>query len=286
MGNRPIILSADSTCDLGTELEKEHNVESFPYHIVLDGNDYIDNISITTKELFQAYYDRKLLPKTSAINSVEFVDYFRPWVEQGYDVIHISLGSGLSCTYNNCCIAAEELGHVYPVDSYNLSTGAGLLVLRASELIKEGLSAAEVKEELLKIREKIHSSFILDTLTFMSAGGRCSSVTSFAATMLNLKPCIQVDNTSGCMSVGKKYRGRLGAVLDKFVEDTINSYKDDIDTSRIFITHSEIHKSYVEQVRNKINSMMHFDKIYETDASCTVSCHCGPNTLGIMLMTR
>ena len=133
---------------------------------------------------------------------------------------------------------------------------------------------------------KSHASFILDTLTFLSAGGRCSAVTALASSLLNLKPCIRVDNKDGSMGVGKKYRGKLIKVLEKYVEEELDSYGDMLDTSRIFITHSGIDEECIEAVRAKINSMVQFDEIHVTRASSTISCHCGPNTLGILFMTK
>ncbi len=284
--DRKIILSADSTCDLGTELKEKHKVNYYPFHIVLDNKEYRDNVDITPDEIFQVYYDKKLLPKTSAINVQEYLDYFEPWAEKGYEVIHLNLGSALSSAHQNCALAAKMAGGVYAVDSCNLSTGIGLLVLDAADMIAEGkLTGEEIAAELEKRRSCIHSSFILDTLQFMSAGGRCSAVTAIGAGILNLKPCIEVDNTSGSMHVGRKYRGKLGNVLVKYTKDKLAEY-DNIKTNRIFITHSGIDEEYINLVKETIESVMHFDNIYVTRASCTISCHCGPNTLGILFETE
>ncbi|MBQ7433673.1 MAG: DegV family protein [Lachnospiraceae bacterium] len=283
---KKMILSADSTCDLGDALKEAYQVNYYPFHIILEETEYRDNVDITPDEIFQAYYDRKVLPRTAAINVQEYVDYFTPWVEAGYQVIHLNLGSGISSAHQNCRMAAEELEGVYVIDSGNLSTGIGHLVLDAAEMIAEGTkSAAEIAAELERRKSLVHSSFILDTLKFMSAGGRCSSVTALGASLLNIKPCIEVDNSSANMQVGKKYRGKLDAVLVKYVKDKLAQY-DHINSKRIFITHSGIAEEYVELVRQTIESVMHFDHIYATRASCTISCHCGPNTLGILFETE
>ena len=283
---KKIILSADSTCDLGSALKEAYQVNYYPFHIILEETEYRDNVDITPDEIFQAYYDRKVLPGTAAINVQEYLDYFTPWVEAGCEVIHLSLGSGISSAHQNCRLAAEELQGVYVVDSGNLSSGIGHLVLDAAEMIAEGTkSAAEIAEELERRKSLVHSSFILDTLKFLSAGGRCSSVTALGASLLNIKPCIEVDNSSANMQVGKKYRGKLDAVLVKYVKDKLTQY-DNINSKRIFITHSGIAEEYVELVRRTIESVMQFDQIYVTRASCTISCHCGPNTLGILFETE
>ena len=224
--NHKIILSADSTCDLDEEIKKRYHVNYFPLHINLNGEDYLDNITITPEQVYQEYYDHKVLPKTSAVNVEEYMEHFRPWVEQGYEVIHVNLGHALSSSYQNCCLAAQELGHVHVVDSCNLSTGTGLTVVAAGKMIAEGMDAETIAEKLRAGTSKRHASFILDTLTFLHAGGRCSAVAALGANMLKLKPCIQVDNHDGSMSVGKKYRGSLDRVLVKYVKDELAKYPD------------------------------------------------------------
>lgn len=285
METRKIILSADSTCDLSKELKERYQVNYFPLHIILDGKDYSDNVDITPEEVYQAFYDKKILPKTAAVNVAEYMDYFAQWVEKGYEVVHLNLGGALSSSHQNAMLAAEELGNVYPIDSCNLSTGIGLLVIKAAELIQAGKSGKEIQEEINQIKDKVHASFVLDTLTFLSAGGRCSGVVALGASILNLKPCILVDNTSGAMTVGKKYRGNLEKVIEKYVKDTLQQYEN-IDTSRIFITHSGIEETHIEAAKKAIEDSLSFEEIYITKASCTISSHCGPNTLGILFMTK
>lgn len=282
---RKIILSGDSTCDLGDELKEKYQVHYYPFHIILEGKDYQDNVDITPGDIFQRYYEKKVLPKTAAINVEEYVNYFRPFVEQGYEVVHLNLGSALSSAHQNCMLAARELKGVYPVDSGNLSTGIGHLVLDAGEMIKEGLGAEEIAGKLNQRKNLVHSSFILDTLKFMSAGGRCSNVMALGANLLNIKPCIEVNNKDGSMDVGKKYRGSLKKVLPLYVKDKLQEYQG-ICTDKIFITHSGIDQEYIELVKEAIQEEKEFQNIYVTRASCTISCHCGPNTLGILFETK
>lgn len=282
---RKIILSADSTCDLGDELKEKYQVHYYPFHIILEGKDYQDNVDITPGDIFQRYYEKKVLPKTAAINVEEYVNYFRPFVEQGYEVVHLNLGSALSSAHQNCMLADRELKGVYPVDSGNLSTGIGHLVLDAGEMIKEGLGAEEIAGKLNRRKNLVHSSFILDTLKFMSAGGRCSNVMALGANLLNIKPCIEVNNKDGSMDVGKKYRGSLKKVLPLYVKDKLQEYQG-ICTDKIFITHSGIDQEYIELVKEAIQEEKEFQNIYVTRASCTISCHCGPNTLGILFETK
>ena len=281
---RKVILSADSTCDLGEELKKQCGVEYYPLHIILEDRDYLDNVTITPEVLYEAYRERKVLPKTAAVNAAEYMEYFSGWVEQGYDVVHINLGGALSSAHQNCLLAARELKGVYPIDSQNLSTGIALQVIAAADMIERGCSALEIVTHIKELRTRCHASFILDTLDFMHAGGRCSSVVALGAGILSLKPCIEVDNRTGAMSVGKKYRGKLSRVLVRYTKDQLEKY-DHIRKDHIFITHSGIDPSLIEDVRNTILENGDFSEIHITKASCTISAHCGPNTLGVLFLT-
>lgn len=282
---KKVILTADSTCDLSPELKERWKVTYFPLHIILDGKDYMDNVDIRPEDIFKAYNEKKILPKTAAVNIGEYSEFFRRYTDEGFEVVHINLGGALSSSYKNACLAAEEIEGVYVVDSCNLSTGIGHLVIQAGKLIEQGLSGEETAKKLRGMTGRVHSSFILDTLKFMAAGGRCSSVVALGANLLNLKPCIHVNNADGSMTVGKKYRGKLDKVLVQYVEETLAKYGD-IDDETVFITHSGIDKSYVKLVRETIERVHPFREYHETLASCTISCHCGPNTLGILFMTK
>lgn len=287
-----VVLSADSTCDLGEELKERYEVHYYPFHVILEEKDYQDNVDITTKELFEAYYARKALPRTAAINVSEYVEYFRGWVKSGRNVIHLNLGGALSSAHKNCLLAAQALqeefpqgGRVYPVDSCSLSTGISLQVIDAGDMVRAGMPAPEIALKLKEIAPCCHASFILDTLDFMRAGGRCSSVVAFGANLLNLKPCIEVDNADGGMHVGKKYRGPLEKVLPQYVREKLRQYPD-IKREHIFITYSSIEPNLEQLVRKTIQETLEFKEIHTTRASCTISSHCGPNTLGILFETE
>lgn len=280
-----IILSADKTCDLTKELMEQYQVETIPYHISLEGKDYTDSVDITQDDLYEAFWERKALPKTSAINAYEYKTYFEQWTKQGYQVIHFCLGSALTSSYQNCCVAASELENVYVVDSCNLSTATALQILDCRKMIDEGMEAKDIYEYFSHNQQKYHGSFVIDTYQFLKAGGRCSAMAAFGANLLNIKVSIEVDNTSGSMGIGKKYRGKQDRVLKQYVTDKLAQYSD-IVTDKIFITHSGVDEQIVELVKKTIEETMHFDRIYVTKASCTISCHCGPGTLGILFATE
>ena len=290
MHERNIILSADTPCDVGEELKSRYQVSLYPLHIILDGTQYTDGQDITSAQLYEAWWERKLLPRTAAINPEEYQSYFASFLEQGYDVIHISLGSGISSSNPNAQIAASALkvkGNVYVIDSCSLSTGFGLLVCEAGERIIAGMPAKQIVEEVSALTQDTRASFILDTLEFMRAGGRCSSIAQIGATLMNLKPTIIVKNDrQGSMVVGKKYMGKLAPSLMKYVDDQLKD-RTDLVLDRVFVTHSGMDDpAIIDRVVARIQELQPFKEIFVTQASCTISCHCGPNTLGVLFLTK
>ncbi len=280
-----VILCADSTCDLSPELKERFGVRTFPFHVNLGENTYQDGIDLVPDDIYRIYNEQHILPKTAAINMAEYTDFFKSFVNQGYQVIHLNLGSGLSVSHNNCRLAAEELPGVYAIDSCNLSTGTGLLVLEAADRIAAGMPAAQVAQEVQALVPKVQASFVLDTLEFLYKGGRCSALSMMGANLLQLKPCIEVDNTSGKMGVGKKYRGTLDKVLREYVHDLLKD-RTDIRTNRVFITHSGISEERIAIAKAAVEECQTFDEIFVTRAGCTISSHCGPNTLGVLFLTE
>jgi DegV family protein with EDD domain len=281
---KKIILSADSSCDLSKELIEKYEVNLFPAHINLKDKGYRDGVDITPDMIYETFYNEGVLPKTSAANPYEYIEYFKKWADEGYEVIHFNLGSALSSLYQNAHLAALELGNVYAIDSANLSTGSGMLVIEAAERIKKGMPIEQIIEEINNLKGKIQTSFIIDTLTFLKEGGRCSALAAFSANLLNIKPCILVDNTDGKMTVGKKYRGNLKKVLIQYTKEVLS--RDDIDLRRIFITHSGTSDEIINTVKETVQEMHNFEEILVTRAGCTISSHCGPNTLGLIFRTK
>lgn len=283
MSLKKIILSADSSCDLGPELKNRYNINYSRFHILLDDRTYLDGMDLSSNEIFSIYRQKKCLPKTAAIGVGEYFDAFKKWTAQGFDVIHINISSEVSSAYQNCCMAASELDGVYPIDSKNLSTGMGQLVIEAAKRIELGLSAEQIQKEILELRSKVQTNFILDTLEFLCAGGRCSMLSAMGANILKLKPCIEVNNSTGKMSVGKKYRGSLEKVAFQYINEQFNNVKS-INPERLFITHTIQSHELLEQIYNYIKILNIFKEIYITDAGCTISSHCGPNTLGLVFL--
>ena len=290
MPDHQIVLSADTPCDIGEELKLRYAVSLYPLHIILDEKQYTDGLDITSAELYEAWWKHKLLPRTAAINPEEYQSYFQKFLDQGCDVIHISLGSGLSSSHANAVLAANLLkdkGNVYVIDSCSLSTGFGLLVCEAGERIKAGLTAEQIVNEVSALTQDTRASFVLDTLEFMRAGGRCSSITQIGAALMNLKPTILVRNDRhGSMVVGKKYMGKLAPSLMKYVDDQLKG-RTDLILDRVFVTHSGMDDpALIDRVVARIQELQPFREIFVTQASCTISSHCGPNTLGVLFLTK
>ncbi len=286
MGNK-VVLTADRTCDLNKELIERYNVHDIPLHVNLGDNTYDDWETITPEEIYDHFYKTKELPRTAAMSVGEYTEFFQKFVDDGYDVLHISLGSSLSVTHQSSKLAASEFdGRVEVVDSCNLSTGSGLIVIKAAELIEQGMSAKEVKEAVEQMIPKSHASFVIDKLDFLAAGGRCSAIEAFGANLLGLKPCIEVSTSEhGKMGVNKKYRGKFNKVCIDYMNDIITKYGE-VDTARAFVTHAGCDEELVQSVKDALVEKNIFDEVHITRASCTISSHCGPNTLGVLFMTK
>ncbi|MCU9595077.1 DegV family protein [Caldibacillus thermolactis] len=275
-------ITCDSTADLSHELLQKYNIDTIPLYIIIDENTYRDSVDIQPDDIY-AYAQRTgKLPKTAAVSVQNYIDLFAKYQE--YDaIIHINIGQQFSSSFQNAYIASQEFKNVYVINSENLSTGSGHLVIEAAELAAQGLDAEQICENLKRVIPKIDASFVIDTLDYLKMGGRCSSIQAFGASLLNIKPCIEV--IDGKMEVGKKYRGKIEKSIQKYVVDRLKD-RDDIITDRVFITHSGCSVDLLNQVKQLVIESQPFEEVFITRASCTISCHCGPNTLGVLFKTK
>ncbi len=277
-----IIITSDSTTDLSPELRERYGIDLLNLTVNLDGREYTDGVDITPEMIYENYRTNKTLPKTAAPNLEKCDAFFKKHTEQGCSVIHFTISSEMSSTYQNCVLAAEEYPNVHVVDTRNLSTGGGLLVIRAAELAAEGsLSAAEIASHCRELAGCVDASFVIDNLEFLHKGGRCSAVAMLGASLISLKPCIVVKD--GTMSVGRKYRGRFDKVLPKYIEDRIGDASD-IVPDHIFITHAGCDPDVVDACVKKLKTLGDWKEIHITRAGCTISSHCGQNTLGVLFI--
>lgn len=278
-----IIVSSDSTIDLGDELLQRYNIKILPLGIVLGDKLYIDGIDITPDDIYAHHDKTGELPKTNASNVEDCINFFRSFVDAGNTVIHFTISGEMSSNNNNARIAAEEVGNVYVIDSRNLSTGGGLLVLAAAKLAESGLPAEEIVERINALVPKTDASFVIDSLEYLHKGGRCSAVAMLGANLLKLKPCIQVKD--GKMDVRKKFRGKFDTVIREYIDEQLEN-RDDIDVECGFITHAGCDTQLVDSLFEYVKAKGIFKELYVTRAGSTVSSHCGANTLGILFIRK
>ena len=264
---------SDSTCDLSEELLAQFDVAVLPHPIVRDGELLQDNVTITPDDIYSHYEQTGRLCTTSAPNAYDYEMCWKHWLDEGYEIVHFTISSEMSTAYNQAMLAAEETGHVYPVDSRTLSTGIGLLVLEACDLREQGLSAEKIAAKVREDADKCQASFLVDVIEYLWKGGRCSSVAAIGANILKLKPRIDVLN--GNMLSTKKYRGRTAKCFAAYADDMLKG-KDNIRQNRIFITNSGIDPDIIELVRTKINEWQpDIENIYVTRGNHFLSLRAG-----------
>lgn len=272
-----IAISAESTIDITEEIKKENDIKIVPFQIFLGDENKLDG-EITSKEIIEFVNKNKILPKTGAVNSIQFEEHFKN-IKKEYDaIIHFSLSSELSSAYNNAKSVADTMENVYVIDTRSLSTGIALLALYAVELKKQGLEAKDIYEKCLKRVPFVQASFELMRLDYLYKGGRCSSLAYFGANLLKIRPQIIVKN--GKMVSGKKYRGNFEHVVNKYCEDVLSEFNTP-DLSTVFITYTTASDEVVDSVK-KLLQNRGFKNIYVTTAGGTITSHCGENCLGIL----
>lgn len=276
---------ADSTCDLSPELRERYDIQVIPLCIIMDDKSYFDMLDVTPEEIFAWADANKTTPKTAAASIESAIEFLKPFKEAGEDVIFIGISEDMSTTCNVLRLAASELEYerVFVINSMNLSTGIGLQVLRAADMAAEGKSAEEIVEAICEARELVRASFVVDKLTYLARGGRCTQATALLANTLQLKPKIEVKH--GKMGVGQKYRGKYNKVIKKYVEEMEESLLC-ADKKRVFVTHTDMDQEIVEDIKDYLKSLNYFDEIHETIAGGVISSHCGRGTLGVLFYAK
>ncbi len=284
MSNKVAILT-DSTCDLGKELLQKYDIKVIPLHVNFGTESYQDLFEISSKEMYDKIKETGNLPTTSAASLGEMMEFFKKYLDEGYDIVYTGISSQMSVTFQVANLAKEELeaDNIYLVDSGNLSTGIGLLLLKAATFRDQGLSAKEIAEKLEDIVPRVKVQFVIDTLDNLHKGGRCSSVAYVFSKVLKVKPMIVVREKS--MQVGAKFIGSITkaqkGMTNLFLKDFEN-----IDKEFVFITHSFAPEG-VANIKNLITDVS--DKIknlYVTEAGCVIGCHCGENCIGILYIMK
>jgi len=281
MGN--VIITSDSTCDLSPALLERYDVKTIPLYVTMDDQSFKDGIELLPDDLYAYVAKTGKLPKTAAVSESDFLDFFAAHKQDGCELLHIGIGSGFSVSYQNALLAAQQCDGVFVADSENLSTGTGLLVIKAVQLAQEGKSGREITAAIQSLVSKVRASFVIDTLQYLYKGGRCSALAALGANLLKLKPQIQVKDNK--MDVAKKFRGQLPPVLEQYTEELLTGGQA-LDLSCVFITHSGTSEENIERVKAKIQSIAKFEEIHVTRAGCVISNHCGYNTLGVLFIVK
>ncbi len=278
-------ICADSVCDLSNELKERYGIITIPLYVTKGNETLKDGVEITRQEVFDHYRSTGKLCSTAAINASDYMDFFREQLTDDDDeLIMICISSEFSSCFQNACMAADEVGNVYVVDSRNLSTGEGLVAIEAAKMAQQGMSASDIVMKLRKeVIPRIDASFFVANVEYLHKGGRCSSIAALGANLLKLRPCIDV--IEGKMKVTKKYRGNMVKCITEYVQDRITQ-AGDIENSLIFVTSTtgDIYtKMAVDEIKKHKSD---FSEIAVTDAGCTVACHCGEDTLGILFIRK
>ena len=278
-----VLIASDSTTDLSAELIERYGVKIVPLVITLGDKQYHDGVDVDPDMIYRHYAETGELPKTAAPNLADFEAFFAEQTKGGREIVFFTISAEMSSSYNNARLAAREFEGVEVVDTRNLSTGGGLLVIAAAEMAKAGKTAAEIAAACREIAPRVDASFVVDDLEFLYKGGRCSALAALGANLLQLKPCISVHD--GKMGVGKKYRGKFAAVLEKYIADRVGDGTG-IELDHVFVTHAgcdeAIYLACVEQVK----TLAPFKEVHLTRAGCTVSSHCGAGTLGVLFIRK
>lgn len=278
-----IKITGDSTIDLSKELLERYQVDIVPLYVTFGEESKKDGVTVTPEDIYTYFAQTKTVPKTAAASVQDYIDFFTEQRKHHDAVIHFNISSEFSSTHQNACIAAAEVGGVYPIDSRNLSTGSALLVLDACDMAAQGKSVEEILEAIKKETDLVEASFIINTLTYLHKGGRCSGVAALGANLLKLRPSILVQD--GKMNVGKKYRGAYIGCMENYIKDRLAG-RTDIRTDRVFITHTKCDDACLEAARRAVNECMPFAEVLETTAGCTITTHCGESTLGVLFVRK
>ena len=276
-----IKLISDSTCDLTPELLERYDITLAPLYVTQDGVTRRDGVDIHPQDIFDHVAAGGSLPSTSAVNIADYQELFSKYAQEYEAVIHFNIGQGFSACHQNAVIAAEDFDNVYVVDTRNLTMGQGLLVVEAAEAARRGMAAQDIVEMMNSLIDKVATTFVVDRLDYLAKGGRCSFVVALGANLLKLKPCIVLSD--GKMAVGKKYRGVFDKVLLDYVRDQLGSV--DYRRDRCVIVHAACKPETVAAVRAVVDEYG-FDEVIVGEAGCTISSHCGPNTLGVLFLKK
>ncbi len=278
-----IQLTADSTCDLG-KYGQERDVKIMPLSVILGADAYLDGVNIVPQDIFDHVEKTGQLPKTAAPSIGDYAEFFKKFVDEGKTVIHFNISSKSSSSHDYAAEAAKEFGgKVIVIDTKALSSGQGLLVMKAYDLLQAGMCAKDIAQTVNRLRPLVNTSFIPDRLDYLYKGGRCSRMAMYGANILKIHPLIEMED--GQLVAGTKYRGSMQKCISSYIDDLAVKYPA-YDDTRCFITHSSADRELVEFAEAKVKEKFAFKEICETVAGSVITGHCGRNTLGVLFISK
>ena len=275
-----IKISADSTCDLPKDLAAKYGIGITPLYVVIDGRELRDGDEIIPEDIYRHVSSGKGMCSTAAVSYGDYMDVFGAWLEEYDEIVHFTISQSMSACYQNACMVAQKLGRIHVVDSASLSVGISMLAVRAAEMAAAGATADEIVAETEAMKERLDVSFVIETLEYLWKGGRCSAVAALGANLLHLRPSIELHG--GAMEVSKKYRGALEKYIPKYLSDRLSA--GGFDRRRAWIVDSGIDEGIRAAAIEQVKASGLFDEVLYARAGCTISNHCGPNTLGVIMM--
>lgn len=276
-----ILISSDSICDLPQDILNKHDIKIIPLPITLGENTYLDGVEVTPEIIFNFVDTHKILPKTSAINEYTYTAFFEEYLKNYDKIIHFTISSKVSMCYENAEKSARNFSNVQVINSNTLSTGTGLLIMKAVNMREEGATAEEIVEKIEELKNDVYACFVIEKLDFLHKGGRCSSLQMLGANLLKIRPSILVEN--GALAVHKKYKGKMSEVVKNFVTDTLKESLT-YDKTTCFLTYSSATPEMLQAAHEVLGELGGFENIIESRAGATITSHCGRNTLGVIYL--
>lgn len=281
---KKVVITTDSSSDIPAAMAAELGVEIIPIPITIGDKSFIDNgVDITPEDIYAANDNDNLAAKTAALSMPEYYDFFKQFTDMDCEVVHLSIGAGYSSTYQNSVMAASELEGVYSVDTLTLHTGILLQILHACQLRDSGMDAASIAANLNETAKKVKTSFIISRVDYLARGGRCSSITALGANLLSIRPA--VEQVDGKLKVYKKYRGKLTTCCCQYAKEALTSHGE-LDKRWVTVTHSGIAQETLDAVIETVKQTVDFDEMLVLRAGCTISSHCGPDTLSVCFIEK
>lgn len=277
-----VIITADSSSDIPAAALEKYSIPVLPFYITIGDETYRDGLDFDRTMLYKKVEETGILPQTASLAPGVFSEFFAEHKKNADALVHFSVGSKLSSSFQSAKLAASEMENVFVVDTKNLSSAEALAIIHGAELAEKGLDGKTIAEECAAFCDRCDASFVLDKLDYMKKGGRCSAATALGANLLGIKPSLAMHD--GKLELDKKYRGKMHVVIQKYIHDRIEAVTPD--PKRIIIANSGVDAEVLEVAVDTVKSLGIFEEILLSDAGCVISSHCGPGTLGILFVKK